>query len=288
MNDVSNELRNYRDFFKGKIVYCNCDDPKWSSFYKYFQLNFELLGLAKLITTHFSIDGKPAYALELTAGAAEPKIREIDGNGDFRSEESIALLKEADLVVTNPPFSLFREYVAQLIEHGKSFLIMGNNNAITYKEIFKLIKANKMWLGYQVNKTMEFQLASSYERWDRLDEQGRKYGKVPAISWFTNIPHSKRNEELILFRKYSGNEAAYPNYDNYDAIEVGKVADIPDDYLGAMGVPITYLDKYNPSQFELLGIDRYIDGNRTPNKRFMLNGKEVYARIVIKKKTGMK
>lgn len=284
MNDVSNELRHYRAFFKGKVVYCNCDDPEWSSFYKYFQLNFELLGLAKLITTHFSLEGKPAYALELTAGDAEPLIRKIDGNGDFRSEESVALLKEADVVVTNPPFSLFREYVAQLIDHGKSFLIMGNNNAITYKEIFKLIKENKMWLGFHANKTMEFQLSPSYTKWDRVDEQGRKFGKVPAISWFTNIPHSKRNEEIILFRQYKGNETAYPKYDNYEAIEVSKVADIPADFHGAMGVPITFLDKYNPAQFEILGA---MTTTKVEGYNFgypYVGGKKVYARVIIKKR----
>lgn len=174
----------------------------------------------------------------------------LDGDGDFRSEESVEFLKEADVVVTNPPFSLFREFVAQLIEYNKKFIIIGNNNAITYKEVFPLIKENKIWLGYSANKTFEFRLNNNYEKWNRI-ESGIKYGKVPAISWFTNIDIEKRHEDLILYKRYNPDD--YPTYDNYDAIEVGRITDIPVDYDGKMGVPITFLDKYNPDQFEIIG-----------------------------------
>ena len=175
----------------------------------------------------------------------------LDGDGDFRSEECIGFLQEADIVVTNPPFSLFRQYVAQLIEYGKKFIILGNNNAITYKEIFSLIKANQIWLGYSANKTFEFRLNESYSRWDRIDN-GIKYGKVPAITWYTNLDIEKRHEMLILYRKYKADE--YRRYENYDAINIDRVADIPLDFNGSMGVPITFLDKYNPEQFSLIGL----------------------------------
>lgn len=175
----------------------------------------------------------------------------LDGDGDFRSEECIGFLEEADVVVTNPPFSLFREYVAQLIKYNKKFLIIGNNNAITYRDFFPLLKDNKVWLGYNVNKTLEFRLNDNYEKWDRI-ENGMKYGKVPAITWFTNIDIKKRHEKMILYKKYEPEH--YPKYENYDAIEVSKVAEIPDNFDGVMGVPITFLDKYNPEHFEIIGM----------------------------------
>lgn len=224
----------------------------------------------------------------------------LDGDGDFRSEECIGFLEEADVVVTNPPFSLFREYVAQLIKYNKKFIILGNNNAITYKEIFSLIMENKLWLGYGVNKTIEFRLSDSYKKWSRIDN-GVKYGNVPAISWFTNVDIDKRHEEMILFQKYSADK--YPNYDNYDAINIDRVNDIPYDYDGVMGVPITFLDKYNPNQFVILGkTDRqaiygyrnkiytkkdatnYNDLNRGP--ALFINGKlkAIYQRIFIKRR----
>lgn len=302
LTDIEKELRHYKRHFKGKTVFCNCDDPEWSNFWKYFTLNFEHLGLAKVVATHFA-EGEPSYKLEFT-GNGKPLVRTpLAGDGDFRSEECVEILKAADIVVTNPPFSLFREYVAQLIQHRKHFLVLGNNNAVTYKEVFKLIKENQVWLGYGVNKTLEFRLSPQYAKWSRVDEQGHKYGKVPAISWFTNLPHDKRSEELVLFRTYADNEHLYPTYDNYDAIEVSKVADIPLDYEGAMGVPITFLDKYNPTQFEILGITdrdnnsglktREYDESDAPNpgdlnRRGVLKVdggyKSTYARLLVKRK----
>lgn len=309
IEDIEKELQHYKQHFDGKVVYCNCDDPTWSNFYKYFKTNFQHLNLKKLISTHYTknaADDK-SYKIEvaLENGALADVITTLTGDGDFRSQECVDLLRQADIVCTNPPFSLFREYVAQLVGHGKKFLIMGNNNAITYKDIFKLIKDNALWLGTHSNKTLEFGLASSYAKWDRIDEQGRKFGNVPAISWFTNLPHKKRNDTLILCGKYS--PTAYPKYDNYDAIEVSKVCDVPADYDGFMGVPITFLDKYNPSQFEIIGlgisssglefgVTPYKEAHKEYRKKiqkrgavdgdlYMLKGEEVvvpYARIVIR------
>lgn len=252
LTDIEKELRHYKSHFKGKSVFLNCDDPEWSSFWKYFTLNFTHLGLTKVIATHYA-QGEPSYKREYTSGPDLAGVKTpLIADGDFRSEECVELLKQADIVVTNPPFSLFREYVAQLMEHQKKFLVIGNNNAITYKEIFRLLRDNQVWLGHSANKTMEFQLSADYAKWDRLDERGNKFGKVPAISWFTNLLHAKRAEELLLVKSYAGNEAAYPKYENYNAIEVNRVADIPLDYKGVMGVPITFLEKYNPSQFEII------------------------------------
>ncbi len=244
-DDIEKECERYRDQFYGKIIYCNCDDPESSNFFLYFANNFKFFGLKKLITTHYDAE-KPTYKLELTEEMIEDgavtaecaKKTLLKGNGDFRNQESIELLKEADIVITNPPFSLFREYVAQLIEYDKNFLIIGNDNAITYKEIFKLIKDNKIWLGY--TRVKEFVQPSG---------EVKKFGN---IGWFTNLETEKRHQELILYKKYNPEE--FPKYDNYDAIEVSKVVDIPQDYDGVMGVPITFLDKFNPEQFEIVGM----------------------------------
>lgn len=290
LQDIAAELKNYREHFAGKVVLCNCDDPDWSSFYEYFSLNFEYLSLSKLVTTHYSKGGQ-TYMLEYF-GKTKPPIKSVlKEDGDFRSDECIELLKQADIVVTNPPFSLFREYLSQVVEHNKKFIILGNNNAITYKEVFKLIKENKIWQGYAVNKTLEFQLADHYPKWDRICPiTNKKYGKVPAISWFTNLSHSKRNEEIHLWKTYQGNERLYPFYDNYNAIDVSKVKDIPCDYAGYMGVPITFLDKYNPAQFEILGFmntGELNPGIRHPNTKHgrpVVNGKEIYFRIIIRNK----
>lgn len=291
LTDIEKELRHYKDHFKGKSVLCNCDDPEWSNFWKYFTLNFEHLGLAKVVATHYA-QGEPSYKREYTGGTDKEGVKSpLVGDGDFRSAECIDLLLEADVVVTNPPFSLFRDYIAQLMEHQKKFLVIGNNNAITYKEIFRLLRDNQVWLGHSANKTMEFQLSADYAKWDRLDDRGNKFGKVPAISWFTNLPHEKRNEELISFRTYTGNEVAYPRYDNYDAIEVSKVCDIPMDFEGAMGVPITFLDKYNPAQFLILGLAAgNIKGlagipTKTGKDGPYIDGQLKYGRILIKRKT---
>lgn len=299
--DIENELRHYKEYFKDKIVFCNCDDPYESNFFKYFALNFNHLCIKKLICTCYddspiayqqmtlfedmcgaviSPTGRHAYKIEINEvedyngdGAVDlADVRHLlknknnafsllKGNGDFRSDECIALLKECDVVVTNPPFSLFREYVAQLIEYDKKFLIIGNMNAITYKEIFPLIKENKMWAGYGFNMSMVYK--TPYE--NTLDANKKfvqskgfnpddKYIKVPAVNWFTNIPTTKRHEELILYKQYSPEE--YPKYETFDAIDVSSVSDIPFDYYGIMGVPKTFLDKYNPVQFEILGYER--------------------------------
>jgi len=275
MTDIEKELSHYDKYFKDKKVFCNCDDPSYSNFVRYFALNFEFLGIKKLISTHYEND-IPSYKIEI-----EHKIEDINEfdnvehlylaeNGDFRSPESIELLKKSDVVVTNPPFSLFRKYVAQLIEYKKKFLIVGSYNAVTYKEIFPLIKDNKIWIGH-----------NSIKEFTAYNGETKKFGN---IIWYTNITHKKRNEKLTLFRNYYGNEISYPKYDNYDAIEVNKVADIPKDYYGVMGVPITFLDKYNPKQFEILGDSRYITGEC--NDINIINGVIKYRRIMIKRKDG--
>ncbi|WP_423972339.1 adenine-specific methyltransferase EcoRI family protein [Glaesserella parasuis] len=298
---MENELRHYTQHFKDKIIFCNCDDPEESNFFRYFALNFEHLGIKKLIATHFDAN-EPTYKLEIdpeldlnTDGKIDfQDIQRIplQQNGDFRSPECIEILKQSDIVVTNPPFSLFREYVAQLMEYEKKFVIVGNQNAITYKETFKLIKENKIWLG---NKSgdMAFRVPDYYEEkatryWQ--DETGQKWRSLGNICWFTNLDHAKRHEELLLYKAYS--EEEYPKYDNYDAIEVNKVKDIPFDYQGAMGVPITFMDKYNPDQFEILSANDFRISNKIPFKEHGLikdkdgtiNGKPTYVRIVIKHK----
>lgn len=303
LEDIEKEMCHYREHFRGKVIYCNCDDPKESNFFKFFSLQFEFLGLKKLISTGYKENGHGvAYIYEGDKNEnnlpddSEIRTYELQGNGDFRSEECIEFLKEADVVVTNPPFSLFREVVAQLVEYNKKFLLLGNNNAITYKEIFPLIMSNKMWLGYSNNKTMEFVLSDSYEKWDRI-ENGKKIGKVPAISWFTNLEHDHRNRPLDLTQRYD--PRYYPKYDNYDAIECSKVMDIPRDYDGVIGVPITFLDKYCPTQFRIVGIAcgntrasypksilDYVHYIPNPNYRGgcgVINGIRCYARILIQK-----
>lgn len=303
LSDIEKELAHYKEYFKDKVVLCNCDDPRVSNFFHYFSYNFEFLGLKKLITTCYKND-KPdifnheelenAIYLEYFGAKEGEKVPTVDqigvkklkSNGDFRSPACIELLKEADIVVTNPPFSLFREYVAQLINYDKKFLIIGSMNAITYKETFPLIKDNKIWLGH--NSVKEFILP---------DGNTQKFGN---IIWYTNLTHKKRNEELILFRTYKGNEKDYPKYDNYDAIEVSKVVNIPVDYNGVMGVPITFLDKYNPNQFEIVWLAcgntkasapkeilKYLNYAAHKEDRggcSVILGKRTYARILIKRK----
>ena len=295
--DIERELKQYKDQFRGKVVFCNCDDPKESNFVKYFSMNFEYLGLKKLIATHYKeanlFTHEPPYKLEYTGDKngnrmpdpSEFMTKMID-TGDFRSEECIKLLKEADIVVTNPPFSLFREYVAQLMEYDKKFLILGDQNAITYKEFFKLIQEDKLWLGYDNGGTKWFQVPSDYEIETETrikTENGVKFFSMGRIVWFTNLDTEKRHENLILYKTYSPEE--YPTYDNYDAINVNKVSDIPMDFAGAMGVPITFLDKYNPQQFEIMGIDRVLVEELTGKvSRFRIDGNEIYARVVVKNK----
>jgi hypothetical protein len=269
LSDIANELRHYKHHFKDKVVYCNCDDPRVSNFFHYFAYNFEHLGLKKLITTCFKNqdadlfsenESEKAIYLEYTGdknGNKVPDIEEIGvhelkGDGDFRNPESIELLKQADIVVTNPPFSLFREYVAQLIEYDKKFIILGNQNAITYKEIFKLIKENKMWLGYSLDgRNIWFRIPDNYETYHKIEGE-EKYAFVASTIWYTNLEHNKRFQEIILHKKYQIED--YPKYENYDAINIDKVVNIPYNFDGKMGVPITFLHKYNPDQFEIIGI----------------------------------
>lgn len=305
LSDIEQELKHYRKHFKNKTVYCNCDDPRISKFFFYFSYNFEKLGLKKLIATCYKnqeIDlfsqnnTEKAIYLEYEGdknGNNVPDTEEIDvkplkGDGDFRSPESIELLKKSDIVVTNPPFSLFREYVSQLVEHEKKFLIIGHQNAMTYKEIFPLIKENKLWLGKSIRGgDREFGVPDNYPligNNGRVDDKGNKYVRVTGVRWFTNMKTEQPKDNLILYKKFNASE--YPKYDNYDAIEVSKTKNIPIDYTGVMGVPITFLDKYNPNQFEIVGqmattkISKYNFGYP------YVNGKKIYARILIKHKRG--
>lgn len=273
---IEKELYHYRHHFKDKIVFLNCDDPEYSNFWKYFSLNFDFFGLKRLISTHYN-ENEPSYKIEKYEenGRVLTVTTPLMGNGDFRSEESIDLLKMSDIIVTNPPFSLFREYMSQLFEYDKKFIIMGNNNAITYKEIFPLIKENKMWLGNNSNFNCEFEVGEGY-RYTR-EENGKKFGRVKSISWFTNLEIKKRHEELLLYREYDPKK--YPKYTNCDAINIDKVSDIPKDYTGLMGVPITFLGCYNPEQFEIIKFRKGDDG-----KDLMLEDKQPYFRILIKRR----
>ena len=266
MEDIEKELRYYTESFKGKVVYCNCDDYQQSNFYKYFYYNFHYLKLKKLITTGYKSDDNGLYAIY--DGEIETNGK-LNGDGDFRSEECIEYLKQADVVVTNPPFSLFRQYVKQLMDYNKKFIIIGNKNALTYKEVFSFIKENKLWLG--ISSPNDF-IQPSY---------AVKKSMAGLTRWFTNIENKKRTQPIDLYKKYSFEE--YPKYENFDAINVDKVADIPMDYDGIMGVPITFLDRYCPTQFEIIGIAnsaRYI-GNFPCLT--IINGKRIYNRILIKK-----
>lgn len=279
-DDIAEELANYETFLQGKTIYCNCDNLKVSNFFKYFVDNFQRLGLKKVIATGFNANG-PGHYGEFAQGDTEPRTYDLNGDGDFRSPECLKILDEADVVVSNPPFSLFREYITLLLSKGKKFIVIGNNNAITYKEIFPYIKNNQLWLGNISNKTMEFALPDHYEKWNRI-ENGVKYGKVPAVSWFTNIPIKKREEPLELTKQY--NDQEYPKYDNYDAINVDKIKDIPMDYDGVMGVPITFLSKYNPDQFEILGHEHDLDGNGASISQFSVGGQGKYKRLLVRRK----
>ena len=328
LTDIEKELRHYTQHFRDKVVFCNCDDPYESNFFKCFAMNFNRLGLKKLIATcyngspvqgnelllQFDIDDpsepkKIAHKIEITEvsdmngdGAIDLAdvryllqndknvISILKGNGDFRSSECVELLKQADIVVTNPPFSKFREYVAQLISYQKKFLIIGNQNAITYKEIFSLIKENKLWLGYSFPKM--FKIPDSAEGKNVKIVDGIRLQQFGNIAWFTNLDIQKRHEDLILYKQYTPDE--YPKFDNYDAINVNKVSEIPLDYEGIMGVPITFFDKYNPAQFEIIeGLNRYtlldIDGKNDWAKKnhihfTCINGEPKYFRILIRKK----
>lgn len=283
LTDIEKELRHYRKHFRDATVLCNCDDPFESNFFKYFVLNFNRLGLKKLIATCYAGsavaeyrngNAKPYKAVVTTVHdttgdggvdmedvrnlfeLGENELVELEGDGDFRSEECLALLDEANIVVTNPPFSLFREYVAVLMEHGKHFIIIGNVNAITYKEVFPLIMENRLWLGASIHSgDRKFYVPDDYPlnaAGCGVDEEGRRFIRVKGVRWYTNLDYKQRHDELILVKRYS--PEMYPQYDNYDGINVDATSDIPCDYAGMMGVPITFLDKYSPDQFEILGV----------------------------------
>ena len=308
IEDIEKELKNYKDFFRGKKVLCNCNDGKlngtWSAFAQYFSMNFEHLGLEKLTCVSYNENAhgvKYVYCGDKNgnhiADDTEWELSELKGHGDFSDEEGCQLMQECDVVVTNPPFSLFRDFVAQLMEYNKKFLIIGNMNAITYKEIFPLIKDNKLWSGCKsLNTDMYFHLNKEYREevvkekkegsaWKMIDDE--VMGRLGNAMWFTNMSHSKRNLPLDLYKKYNSND--YPKYDNYDAINVNKTSDIPMDYNDVMGVPITFLDKYCPTQFEIVGLMSGGKGENLTNgndgrAKFYVNGKGVYARILIRRK----
>lgn len=292
LGDIERELVYYQEHFRDKIIFCNCDDPEWSNFWRYFDLNFDFIGIKALIATHYDPE-KPTYKLEIrrdpVTGEKLPPVRtDLKQNGDFRSPECVELLKSCDVVVTNPPFSLFREYVAQLMQYEKKFIIIGNMNAITYKEIFPLIKDDRLWYGPSISSgDREFGVPDSYPLQAagfRVDEQGKKYIRVKGVRWYTNLDHAKRHEPLTLFRRYADDPGRYPKYDNYDAINVDKTVDIPEDYDGVMGVPISFLDKYCPEQFEILGDSRFHDGQDFSDDINYVNGKLMYRRILIRRK----
>ena len=332
---IESELKHYRRHFKGKTVLCNCDDPYESNFFKYFAMNFNALGLKKLITTcyatspvtgkefqYFVAEGgqlsfvpsesnipvqeenaRKPYKVEITEVTDENgdgridltdveylmrnkrnTMTLLDGDGDFRSPECVELLKEADIVVTNPPFSLFRDYMALLMQYNKQFAIIGNQNAITYREVLPLIRDSKVWLGYN-NGHFWFKVPDSYEEKKtdfKIDESGQKWRRMGNICWFTNLDIEKRHEDMTLFRTYT--PETYPKYDNYDAIEVNRTADIPCDYYGIMGVPITFMQYFNPNQFEILGDSRYHDEQDFSDDINVINGKTLYRRILIRRK----
>ena len=298
LSDIESELQHYKNHFKNKVVYCNCDDPMISNFFKYFALNFKELGLKKLIASCYreqemdlfnSNKTENGFFYEYTGKDEENRtptkenIVYFNGDGDFRSSESIELLKQSDIVVTNPPFSLFRDFIAQLVKFKKDFLIIGNINAITYKEIFELIKENKAWLGINLGRGISgFIVPEHYELYGtetQIDSFGNRIISPNNCLWLTNLDTSKRHEDIELTKKYYGNESDYPNYDNYNGINVDKTQNIPMDYGGFMGVPITFLHKFNPDQFEII---KFRKGN--DEKDLSINGKCPYFRIIIRNK----
>ena len=312
LSDIEAELKHYKKHFRGKTVFCNCDDPYESNFFKYFAMNFNYLGLKKLIATCYDsspivgeqlslFPDKRPYMIQITEVTDENNDGAVDltdveyllknrkniirklKDGDFRSDECVEILNEADIVVTNPPFSLFRDFVALLEKYQKQYLIIGNVNAITYKEIFPLIKDNKLWMGYSIHSgDREFRVpddypleAASY----RVDENGRKYIRVKGVRWYTNMDYPERHTDIDLYKSYTPEK--YPHYDNYNAINVDVTAEIPEDYYGIMGVPITFLDKYSPDQFEIIGNEYDL---KIEKGRGYINGKRMYSRIFIRRR----
>lgn len=284
LSDIEKEMKHYREHFRGKTIFLNCDDDSKSNFWKFFEMNFHFLGIKKVISTHYDAN-VPTYKVEILRnedGSVTEVTTPLTCNGDFRSPECVEILEEADLVITNPPFSLFREFIELLVKHDKKFLVIGSLNAITYKEIFPLIQSNKMWLGVE-NGSKEYVVPNSYDG-KFYERDGVKYSKLGNTGWFTNLEHFKRKESTHLFRDYNSEE--HPTYDNYDAIDVSKVSDIPRNYEGVMGVPITFLIKYNPEQFEIVGSNRGVDQDPEGvyGRGTYLNGKETFKRIFIKRK----
>lgn len=301
LEDIEKELNHYKKFFKGKTILCNCDDPRISNFFKYFALNFNNFGIKKIISTCYKNQDvdlftqnkcEKAVYIEYTGNPNDPtstdfstiEVKELKGDGDFRSQECIELLRQSDIVVTNPPFSLFREYVAQLMKYDKKFIIIGHQNAISYKEIFSLIKENKLWLGYGFKGGAAHFINTHYEDYASAGNHKEGMIRVSGVVWFTNLDIKKRHEELVMYKTYSPEE--FPNYENYDAINVDKSTDIPMDYDGVIGVPITFLDKYSPDQFEIIGLGivgsceftnerkmEILDKNGNPTGKFTINAK---------------
>lgn len=295
LDDIKKELYYYSHYFKDKIIYCNCDDPYRSNFVKYFTDNFDNLGIKQIVSTCYvplDIDMSQfskcvAHPVIYIYDGNTKIIKDLNGDGDFRSDECIKILMGCDIVVTNPPFSLFREFIDVVIEHNKDFIVIGNQNAITYKNVFNLLKDGTIKLGYNTNKTMSFNVPDEYYACSK-NQSHIKEVKVPAISWFTSLNNNREHEYINLKSKYSKDK--YPKYDNYDAINVDRVADIPCDYYGFMGVPITFMNKHNPKQFDVLGImntGEKNEGIRLPNTshgRPIVNGVEKYLRVIIKRK----
>lgn len=304
---IEDELKNYKRHFEDKVVYCNCDDPRWSNFFKYFVDNFHELKLKRLIASGyvdqsynlFTIDEEREPAVWVNydgwlidgrvPNISEIKMMELNGDGDFRSEESIELLEQADIIVTNPPFSLFKEYAAQLMEHNKKFLIIGSSNVITYKGLFPLIKDSKMWPGVS-RGAMTFEIPDNTSSIEHIIDKvhRREEQSLGNVTWWTNLEHPHRHQDAVLLRYYKSNEYKYPRYDNYDAINVDKVADIPKDYNGVLGVPISFVFSWNPEQFEIVGITKSYDNNKYKSypgiDAPIVNGEPLYARILIQNK----
>lgn len=305
--DIEKELKYYKHHLHGKTVFCNCDDPDESDFWRYFEMNFDHFGLKKLISTHYH-ESRPTYKQELFVNDQGEKefVRTcLQQNGDFRSPESISIIKESDICVTNPPFSLFREFIAQLIEVKKQFLVIGSINSVTTKEIFPLIKDKKLWIGQSIRSgDREFRVPDDYPLQAsgyRVDDEGNKYIRVKGVRWFTNMDYRDRHKDIDLSCKYHDDPSKYPTYENFNAINVGRVKDMPTDYDGIMGVPITFLDKYNPEQFEIIMLANGNARTNTPQHILdhvayrphpkdkggvgIINGQRVYARVLIRRKS---
>lgn len=290
--DIERELQYYTNCFRDKIVYCNCDNPRYSNFYRFFRENYKRLGLRKLIASCYAEqsedifqngEGDTAFYIEYQGESLPERITQFNGNGDFRSNECVALLQQADIVVTNPPFSLFREFVSQIVRHKKQFLIIGNVNAITYREIFDLIQKNQVWLGINLGRGISgFIVPPHYNLYGteaRINEDGQRIVSTNGCLWLTNLENTHRHEDLNLTKQYKGNEERYPKYENCNGINIDRTQDIPKDYAGIMGVPITFLHKYNPDQFEIIRFRKGDDG-----KDLRLPSQSLYFRILIRNK----